>query len=95
MLDKVNIPISRNDWKEKIIERSQIPSQISISFNSDYNPSTHTVNLDVITCTYNELPGKYRLNVVVCEDSLNFRQKITKKPYKEVFPPETVISSSS
>ncbi|MBT4484487.1 MAG: redoxin domain-containing protein [Candidatus Latescibacteria bacterium] len=84
--DKENIPISRDTWEEKIIERSQIPSPISISFNTDYNTTTRTVSLDVITCTYNELPGKYRLNVVVCEDSLNYKQKITKKPYKEIDP---------
>lgn len=80
------IPVSRGAWEEKCSERSLVPSPISISLECDYNSTTRNVDIGIIICTMSELPGKYRINVVVCEDSLNYKQKVSKKPYKVIDP---------
>lgn len=80
------ITVSREKWEEKFLERSRVPSPISITLDGVYNPGTRTMNVSAVFCSYESLYGQYLVNVIVVEDSVSCKQKIYDKPYTEIDP---------
>lgn len=78
--------VSRENWEEKIAEAEAADPSFDLTVTSDYSDSTRMVTLDIAALTLTDLTKKYRLNVVVSEDSLNYRQKINQYETPEIYP---------
>jgi hypothetical protein len=81
-----SIVISRDSWEKSILERSEVQSPISIELEGSFKPDTRKMNVTAVFCTYEDIYAELRVNVIVIEDSLNYKQKIYNKPYKEIDP---------
>ncbi|MHB9027920.1 MAG: Omp28-related outer membrane protein [Candidatus Latescibacterota bacterium] len=80
------LPLPREVWGSKIAEAAAIPSPFDITVAYTYDETTRKLDLSVETLALQDLTRKYRLNVMVTEDSLNYRQKIINTPSGEVYP---------
>ncbi len=81
-----SIALGRDLWESRILEQSNTQSPISIELSGSYEPDTKTVSIGAVICSYEDMYAELRVNVIVTEDSLNFKQKIYDKPFKEIDP---------
>jgi len=81
-----DILVNREDWERRCIERSQEPPNLSINLECGYDVSTRTVDCAAIVCASATMDGSYRINVVVCEDSLEYTQQIAGQSYSTISP---------
>ncbi|MCE5250493.1 Omp28-related outer membrane protein [bacterium] len=81
-----SILVNRQEWTKRCIERSQVPAPLSIHISCDYTGSSRNADVTVDMLSLSDMKGAYRINVVVCEDSLDYEQHITGKDYKTISP---------
>ena len=84
--DNNSILLDRQVWTKRCIERSGDSTPLSITIEHDYMASSRLCDVTVDIYTNTEMGGDYRINLVVCEDSLNYRQYITGQDYKTIYP---------
>ena len=68
-------PIRRELWGQRSLERSAVDPTFSIVLTPNYNSGNRNIELNITLKTLSELSGTYRINVVITEDSLNYKQK--------------------
>jgi len=64
------VAISRNDWQAKCSLRSGASVPADIDINSNFNPSTRMLDINVSTNFYTVMNKEYRLNVFVLENQI-------------------------
>ena len=75
--NKLNsLAISRDTWEQKIIERRKFTSPISIDLEASYKSDSKEMDIAAIICSYEDFYAELRVNVIVIEDSLNYKQKL-------------------
>lgn len=68
------IPISRDIWRSKVLNRLNVTSPLSITVSGTYNPATRLLSLMIHLDILQDMTGQWNLNVIVMENGLNYQQ---------------------
>lgn len=82
--ETTKIPISRGDWGRTVQYRMEARTNFTLELEPKYNTSTREVSVSVNVSARGKAEGSYRINVIVTEDHLKYKQKYYRKPYKEI-----------
>ncbi len=80
------LSLLREEWNANIPAAASAPAGFNITAACGFSESDRTVTLDIEALALRDLTKKYRMNVIVTEDSLNYRQLMSPSETPEVYP---------
>ncbi len=70
------IPIGRDLWESKTVERYQATSPISITVGGEYDQYSKVITVNVHLDVLANITGQYNLNVIISEDNISQKQML-------------------